>query len=303
MSNSSTNVGLVSLSNQTMSSVNKLRITVLVEDSATVNKPDLVAKHGLSLLVETSFAGTDTTILFDAGPPPDIASQNADTMCIDLHRVDAVFISHGHYDHGGGLLEILKRINRSIPMLAHPRIFSPKFSHKPCLRHIGLGFDPSVVTNARGTLILARNPVKIVDGVTTSGEVTRETLFEKSKRLWTIENENFVEDVVIDDQALVINVSGKGLVVVTGCAHSGVINTLKHAQKITGIGNIHAIIGGLHLADADEDRLQPSIDELVKMKVGFVYPCHCTGSKAVHRIQETLGKRCKSIHTGDVIEI
>ncbi len=296
-------IELVSMSRQPMPSVEKLRVTVLVEDSVTMEKPDLVAKHGLSFLIETSFAGTNSRILVDAGPPPDIALQNADIMGVSLQKVDAIFISHGHYDHAGGLLEILKSINKPIPVLAHPRIFSPKFAHKPNLKYIGLGYDPSSITNTRGALILARNPVKIMDGVTTSGEVARETIFEKAEGLWTVENECFMQDAVIDDQALIVNVSGKGLVVVTGCAHSGIINTVKHVQKTTGINNVHAILGGLHLANADDKRVQTSIDELVRNKVGSIYPCHCTGSKAIHQLQETLGYRCKPIHTGDIIEL
>jgi 7,8-dihydropterin-6-yl-methyl-4-(beta-D-ribofuranosyl)aminobenzene 5'-phosphate synthase len=296
-------IELVSMSRQTMPSVEKLKVTILAEDSVTMEKPDLVAKHGLSFLIETSFAGTDSRILADAGPPPDIALQNADIMGVSLQKVDGIFISHGHYDHAGGLLGILKSINKPIPVLAHPRIFSPKFAHKPNLKYIGLGYDPSSVTNTGGALILARNPVKIMDGVTTSGEVARETIYEKAEGLWTVENECFMQDAVIDDQALIVNVSSKGLVVVTGCAHSGIINTLRHAQKMTGINKVCAVVGGFHLDKADDERIVASIDELVKINPAAIYPCHCTGSKATRRLLDSFGDRCKPVQTGDVIQI
>jgi 7,8-dihydropterin-6-yl-methyl-4-(beta-D-ribofuranosyl)aminobenzene 5'-phosphate synthase len=250
-----------------------------------------------------SLAGTISRILLDAGPPPDIALQNADTINADMRNVDAIIISHGHYDHVGGLLKILERAGRSVPIVAHPGVFSPKFVCRQSLKFIGPEFNQSSFRSTKGVLLLVRNSVRILDGAVTSGEIARETTFEKAQGFWTVEEERFIEDKIIDDQALIVNVKDKGLVVITGCAHSGVINTLKHAQKMTGLGNIHTVMGGLHLAHADEFRVQTSIDELVKMKVEFVYPCHCTGSKAVHRIQETMGKRCKSIHTGDVIQI
>jgi len=201
---------------ETMPAVEGLRLTVLVEDSVNTDKPDLVAKHGLSFLVETTMADTNSKILMDAGPPPDIALRNADIINADMRKVDAIIISHGHNDHTGGLLEILKRIGQPIPVVAHPKVFNPKFVCKPNLKFIGLKFDQSSVRAAGGVLLLARNSIKIVNGVMTSGEVARETTFEKAEEFWTVEDERFIEDQIIDDQALLVNVKDKGLVVITG---------------------------------------------------------------------------------------
>jgi 7,8-dihydropterin-6-yl-methyl-4-(beta-D-ribofuranosyl)aminobenzene 5'-phosphate synthase len=280
-----------------------LRLMVLLEDSVSMDRPDLTAKHGLSFLIETSMAGISSKILMDVGPPPDIALQNADIINADVAKVNAIVISHGHYDHAGGLLEILKRIGRPIPIVAHPRVFNPKFVLKPNLKFIGPEFDQSSVRAAGGILLLARNPIKIANGVTTSGEVARETLFEKTEEFWTVEDEHFIKDPIIDDQALFIDLKDKGLVVITGCAHSGIINTVKHAQKITGINHVYAIIGGLHLAKADEDTIQASINELLRINPKSIYPCHCTGSKAIHNLLNSFLDRCKPIQTGDVIEL
>jgi 7,8-dihydropterin-6-yl-methyl-4-(beta-D-ribofuranosyl)aminobenzene 5'-phosphate synthase len=296
-------IEVVKIVNEAMPSVEKLRITLLVEDSVSMEKPDLIAKHGLSFLVEVSVAGTVSRILMDAGPPPDIALQNADTISADMREVDAIIISHGHYDHAGGLLKILKRIGRAVPVVTHPRVFNPKFACKPSLRFIGLEFDQSLIRSARGVLLLARNSVKILNGVVTSGEIARETTFEKAEGFWTVEDGRFIKDQIIDDQALLINVKDKGLVVITGCAHSGIINTVTHAQKITGVNSIDAIVGGFHLAKADEKRIQASIEDLAKINPRTIYPCHCTGSETIHRLVNALGDRCRPIHTGDVIEL
>ncbi len=296
-------IGPVRTSYEAMPLVERLRLTVLVEDSVSMDKPDLIAKHGLCFLIETTAAGTSSRILMDAGPPPNLALQNADMIDEDLRKVDAIVISHGHYDHAGGLLEILKHIGRPTPVMAHPKVFNLKFVLKPNLKFIGPEFDQFQVRTAGGIPLLARNSIKITNGVMTSGEVTRETAFEKTEEFWTLEDEHFIEDPIIDDQALFINLEDKGLAVVTGCAHSGIINTVKHAQKITGINDVHAIIGGLHLAKADEETIQASINELVRIDPRSIYPCHCTGSKAIHHILNSFKDRCKPIQTGDVIEL
>jgi 7,8-dihydropterin-6-yl-methyl-4-(beta-D-ribofuranosyl)aminobenzene 5'-phosphate synthase len=288
---------------EAMSLVDRLKLTILVEDSVSMEKPDLIAKHGLSFLVETRIADANSKILMDVGPPPDIAFQNADIVNADVRKVDAIVISHGHYDHAGALLEILKRIGQPTLVVTHPKAFDPKFACKPNLKFIGLEFDQSQVRAAGGRLLLARNPIKIANGVTTSGEVVRETSCEETEEFWTVEDEHFIKDPIIDDQALFIDLNDKGLVVITGCAHSGIINTVKHAQKITGINHVYAIIGGLHLAKTDEDTIQASINELLRINPKSIYPCHCTGSKAIHNLLNSFLDRCKPIQTGDVIEL
>jgi 7,8-dihydropterin-6-yl-methyl-4-(beta-D-ribofuranosyl)aminobenzene 5'-phosphate synthase len=282
--------------------VDHVRLTVLVEDSVSPKRSSLTAKHGLSFFVETSVAGAENRILMDAGPPPDVALRNADILRINLQQTDAIVISHGHYDHAGGLIEILKHTPNSIPVVAHPLIFGPKFTFKPNLKFIGSAFDRATVTAAGGILLLARNPVRIASGVMTTGEVERVTNFEQSERFWKVEDEHFVEDSMVDDQALLINVKNKGLVVITGCAHAGIINTLRHAKKATGINDVYAIAGGMHLMNANDNRIQATLDELVPMNPQRVYPCHCTGSKATQRLLGVFNY-CKPIQTGDIINL
>ena len=137
----------------------------------------------------------------------------------------------------------------------------------------------------------------------TTGEIDRVTEFEKAEGYWKVEGDRFVEDLMIDEQALLINVKNKGLVVITGCAHAGIINTLRHAKKITGINDVYAIVGGLHLMNVSDDGVQATLDELAPMNPERVYPCHCTGSKATQRLIDAINDYCKPIQTGDTIDL
>jgi 7,8-dihydropterin-6-yl-methyl-4-(beta-D-ribofuranosyl)aminobenzene 5'-phosphate synthase len=285
-----------------MPRVDRVRLTVLAEDTVNKSRSHLVAKHGLSLLVETTVAGASMRILMDAGPPPNVALRNATAMRARVRELDAIVISHGHYDHIGGLLQILKRSSRRIPIVAHPKVFGPKFAFKPNLQFIGPDFDQSSVKAAGGILVLARNPVMIAAGVTTSGEIGRDTNFEKTEGFWTVEDDRFVEDPMNDEQALLINVKDKGLVVITGCAHSGIINTLKQAQKMSSVHDIYAVVGGLHLEKAADARIKETVDEFSRIDPQVIYPCHCTGSKVIDRLRE-LRRDCRRIQTGDTLEL
>ncbi|WP_455279254.1 MBL fold metallo-hydrolase, partial [[Eubacterium] cellulosolvens] len=190
----------------TKASVDKLNVTVLVEDSVNVKKPNLIAKHGLSLLVETKLARIDSKFLMDTGPGPDIALRNAAMINIDMKKIDSIMLSHGHYDHTGALLKVLKQVDHSIPVIAHPKVFSSKFAYKPKLTSIGIEFDQAAIKAAGGDLLLTRDSISLLNGVISSGEILRKTSFEEVKGFWTLESNNFIEDTIIDDQALFINV-------------------------------------------------------------------------------------------------
>ena len=283
-------------------STEKLRVTVLVDDSVNVKKPNLIAKHGLSLLVETKLAGVNSKFLMDAGPGPDIALRNAGMIDVDIKKIDSIMLSHGHYDHTGALLQVLKHIENLIPVIAHPNVFSPKFAYKPTLTSIGIEFDQTAIRASGGELLLTRDSIALLNGVISSGEILRKTYFEKTKGFWTVEDNNFIADSIVDDQALFINVKEKGLVILTGCAHSGIINTVRHAKRITGIENVYAIIGGFHLEQADDERIQKSIEDLKELDLKMMYPCHCTGRKAITKLAKSYGDFCRPVCTGDSIE-
>jgi len=282
--------------------VKNVQITVLIEDSNSSAKPHLKAEHGLSYFIKAKIDDSEVTVMMDTGTTPEALLHNVDVIDINLQDVDVIVLSHGHYDHTGGLLEALKRMKKRVPVIGHPTVFEPKLSLTPHLRFIGAPFIASEVESAGGVPLLAADPVKIADGITTTGEVPRTTAFEKVRGFWTIQNGRLIEDKMLDDLSLIIDVENKGLIVVAGCAHSGIINIIKHAQNITGNSKVYAVLGGFHLIDADAKKIQATVDELERVNPKFVGPCHCTGKKAIKKFAETFGDRCCPLHSGDIIK-
>jgi len=276
----------------------KVKLTVVVEDvvSASQKALGLEAKHGLSILVER--IKPKSMILMDTGQSPDIILHNTKILGVSLEQIDAIFLSHGHYDHTGGLLGILEKTNRNVPVIAHPNVFKPKFKVAPNLRYIGSPFTRSEIESSE-RLLLSRTPVVVSEGIVATGEIERLTPYEKPQGFWTVEDERFIEDTVQDDQALILNLEDKGLVVISGCAHAGIVNTVRHAQKLTGVKKIHAVIGGFHLSDFVDERVKATINDLEKINPDLIYPCHCTGSKAVRQFTVSFKGRCNPLRTGD----
>jgi len=283
--------------------VKGLELTAVVENTTTLDKPNLLAQHGLSLLVEINLGSSELTILMDAGPSQETFLHNIETLKTDLSALDLIFISHGHYDHTSGLLAALKKIGRKVPIIAHPDIFQPKLKAEPHLKYIGVPFKASEVEAAGGMLVCAKNPVTLAEGVVTSGEVERSIPFEEIEVFHTIKEGRLTRDFLLDDQALIVKVEGKGIVVILGCAHSGVVNTIRQAQKVTGTKEIYAIAGGFHLLRAEEEKIRLTVEELLNFNPKHIAPCHCTGLKAICNLTKAFGDRCTLLTTGSSLKL
>lgn len=285
--------------------VEKLRIITLLDDNAGHESP-FWAQHGISLLLDVAAGGMNKKILLDTGQLAEPVLHNMKLLGVEPNSIDMIFISHCHYDHTGGITGILKQTRGEIPVVAHPSLFRENFILKPCLKNIGITQDntrDSIIQNG-GCPVLVKHPFVLMEGVVSTGEVERVTDFEpQGIGTFNIENGRLVPDVLIDDMSLVVNIKDKGLFIVSGCSHAGIVNIIKHAVKITGINKVYGLIGGLHLKDAKEERIDSTISALSELNLQLVAVGHCTGLKALCRISKAFGERFTLLYSGKVINL
>jgi 7,8-dihydropterin-6-yl-methyl-4-(beta-D-ribofuranosyl)aminobenzene 5'-phosphate synthase len=283
--------------------IKSLMLRVVVENSSSLADTQIWAQHGLCLFLDINLGSNHMKILVDTGTSPEVILHNADALKLDLNDIDQIFLSHGHYDHTGGLMGILNRLNRRTPVIAHPDIFSPKLKTRPSMKFIGPPFTSKEAETAGADMIYSIRPVVLAEGVMTTGQIERSEHFETVEGFWTIKEGSYFPDIIPDDQALILNVKGKGLTVISGCAHAGIINTIKYAQKVTGIKDLYAVIGGFHLMRANKGRIDLTVEALLELDPEIIRPGHCTGAKAVCRLMCAMGERCQPLASGDSIQL
>jgi len=272
-----------------------MRITTLVEN--TVGKPDLLAEFGLSILLETE----DEAILFDTGQGC-VLLHNAAKLGIDLSRINKIVLSHGHNDHTGGLADVLKATGGA-HVYGHPNIFNDKYAKDKCQQiPIGIPYTREALELRGAKLHLSKDPIQVAEGVQTTGEVKRQTDFETlNDRLCAMRDGTLVKDDLQDDMSLIVTGS-EGVAVIFGCGHSGAINTLLQVRRMVGDTPISIVIGGIHLIDSNEDRIDRTIRELKKFDIGKLSLCHCTGMPAMIKLYQAFGDKVLFNNVGTQIE-
>ncbi len=280
--------------------VDRLEIIVLIEDY-TGYDTTLWAQFGPSFLLDIRSGDIHKRILMDTSLSAKPILHNMDILGIDPSSIDMVFLSHCHDDHTGGLVGMLKAIGKQrIPIIAHPTIFRQNYWFESSLRYLGITEnDQREIRDSGAILVLVKEPFELCPGVVSTGEVERVTDFEISAiGAYNVEDGKLVEDQLLDDMSVVVNVKGKGLVIVTGCGHAGVINIIRHSRKITGIDKVEGIIGGFHLIDRSEEQIGKTVEALLKIDSSWVVSGHCTGFEANKRISTALGDKFSLLHAG-----
>ena len=255
-----------------------------------------LAEPGLSFLIKVYYDSEEHTVLFDAGISAACLLHNAQVLAssktvvtgkigVNIKSVEAAVLSHGHFDHFGGLLGFLRETKREMPLFLHPGAFvRRRFRNSPQKQTDLPRLSETALQKAGAKLEKVKKPFAIAsDLILISGEVERSTEFEKGMPGMEARiNDEWIPDPFYDDQGVAINVKNKGLIVIGGCSHAGIINTVKHFQKITGVKEVHAVLGGFHLSGKNEKIIGPTIEEMKAINPDYVVPMHCTGWKAIN---------------------
>lgn len=278
-------------------------VDLLLENTDIVTRPPraegdeipadtFLAEHGLSLLITVYREKNRRSILFDTGYSQIGVLHNMERLGINLKDIEAIVISHGHMDHTGALNRILNKAPRHLPLVAHPGVFlHPRyFSLDDGTR---LLFPQTLVRtdleSRKLGIVETKTPKLIADNmVLVTGEIERTTEFEKGLPNAVVEiNGKPERDTIPDDQALVIHLRNKGMVVISGCSHAGIVNTILFSKKVSGLERLHAVLGGLHLSGpAFEPVIEKTIEVLIKMAPKVIVPMHCTGWNAIQRFSK-----------------
>ena len=292
--------------------VEKLTITIITDNYYDGVRPEAAigkryrptaeksihAEHGLSYFVETVSGGQTSSFMFDYGVDPRGIVRNMELLGVNLQKVDAIGLSHGHWDHWGALEGILAahrgKIPSGTPFYVGEEAFLERFSVRPgSTEPIYLGKLSKAAVESSGLRISeVKEPTAVMKGGYFTGGIVRVTDYEKAPTNLLIKKGDKLEvDQFRGEQALFFIVKDKGLVILVGFAHTGIINTIRHVQKVTGVQKVHAVIGGFHLVGAKPETIQRTVADLKADKPDYVVPAHCTGFEAIEAFHKEMPKQ------------
>ncbi|MBA4394976.1 MAG: hypothetical protein C0407_15595 [Desulfobacca sp.] len=293
---------LMSQESSKITEVDQLTIWVLTDNYFDTLRPDskitrryrvgpgksIHAEHGLAYFFETVVDGKAASCMFDYGLDPSGVMNNVNLLGLDLGKAKAFSLSHGHFDHFMAAVEILKqnqtRIAKGTPFYVGDEAFYRRYSLRPGTNEaMDIGQLKKEDIEALGLKVTeVRTQTQIIPGAYFTGNIERITAYEKVPPSLLIKRGEKPEpDDFRGEQAFFFNLKGKGLVVLSGCAHAGIVNTVKQAQKVSGIQKIHAVMGGFHLINAKPENIQRTVSDIKNLKPEYVVPTHCTGFEAV----------------------
>lgn len=263
----------------------QLRLTTLSEDTAP--RLGLLAERGLSILLEME----NLRVLLDTGQSIS-AVHNADALGVDLSTIDKIVLSHGHRDHTGGLRQLLPR-TKGVEIIAHPKALTPEYVKRrgepESYEYIGIPFQREELESLGASFTLTKEPVWITENIVTTGEIPMTSGYEEvDPDLYLKEENQWHPDPLLDDRALIVKTE-EGLVVILGCAHRGLINTLRYARELTQMELIHTVVGGTHLFRASPERVELTIADLKDMGIQRLGVSHCTGLGIASRLAQEFG--------------
>lgn len=285
-----------------MNEVDKVTVWVLADNYYDALRPDskitkrfratpgksMHAEHGLAYYIETVINGKTSSCMFDYGLDPVGVMNNITLLGLDLGKTNAFCLSHGHFDHYSSAINILKqnqsRISGGTPFYVGEEAFARRYNLRPGRTEPDdLGQLRKEEIEALGLRVVeVKTILEVIPGAYFTGNIERVTAYEKVPPTLTINREEkTVSDDFRGEQALVFNVKGKGLVVLSGCAHAGIVNTVKHAKKIAGTDKVHAVMGGCHLVNAKPEIINNTVADIKAMKPDYMIPTHCTGFEAM----------------------